>query len=353
MVKALRVAGRRIGPGHPCFVIGEAGVNHDGRERRALQLVDAGARAGVDAVKFQTFRAEALAASTAPQAAYQRRNSGRAESQLAMLRRLELDAGQHRRLKERCRRRGVVFLSTPFEEESADFLERLGVPAFKVPSGELTNLPFLRHLARKRLPLIVSTGMATLDEVGAAVEAVRSAGNRDLVLLQCVSNYPADPRDVNLRAMATLSKTFRALVGYSDHTLGNEVALAAVALGACVLEKHFTLDRTLPGPDHKASLEPAELAALVRGVRTVESSLGNGLKAPARSERATALVARKSLAAAVDLPKGTRLREDVLCRLRPGSGFAPSRLRELIGRRLRRDVPQGALLREADLEDRA
>ncbi len=346
----LQIAGREIGPGNPCFVIAEAGVNHNGDPALARRLVDAAADAGADAVKFQTFRAEGLASPSAPKAEYQTRATGASESQLDMLRRLELSREAHAGLMARCRDRGVVFLSTPFEEESADFLESLGVAAFKVPSGEVTNLPFLAHVARKGRPVILSTGMSTLEEVGAAVRCLRESGDPPLVLLHCVSRYPADPRDANLRAMATMSEAFEVPVGYSDHTAGLEVAFAAAALGAAVLEKHFTLDRALPGPDHAASLEPGELASLVRGIRLVESALGHGRKEPVLAEAETAAVARKSLVAVRDLPVGAILTRDALAVLRPGTGLAPARLEELLGRKLRREVREGVPLREEDLE---
>jgi N-acetylneuraminate synthase/N,N'-diacetyllegionaminate synthase len=344
MVSGFAVAGRRIGPGASCLVIAEAGVNHNGDLALAHRLVDIAAEAGADAVKFQTFRTDRLVTADAPKAAYQEVATGGDESQRDMLRRLELSAEAHGELAAHCARRDLLFLSTPFEEESADFLERLGVPAFKVPSGELTNLPFLRHLATKGRPLIVSTGMATLEEVGAAVDAVRNAGAPPLALLHCVSAYPAVAADSNLRAMDTLARTFGVPVGWSDHTLGIEVALAAVALGAAILEKHFTLDRTLPGPDHRASLEPGELAALVTQVRRVESALGDGRKVPTAAETDTARVARKSLVAARDLAPGTRLGPDDVAVRRPGTGISPAHLDQVLGRRLVRAVPVGGLL---------
>lgn len=338
------IGGRRIGAGEPCYVIAEAGVNHDGSLERALALIDVAADAGADAVKFQTFDADRLATPNAPKAGYQLETTDSGESQLDMLRRLQLDGTAYRALIERCARRAITFLSTPFDEPSADLLERLGIAAFKLPSGEITNLPFLAHVARFGKPLIASTGMANLREVEAAVLAIRAAGNDRLVLLHCVSNYPAAPCDANLRAMATLSQRFGVPAGYSDHTLGIEVALAAVALGATVLEKHVTLDRSLPGPDHRASLEPHELNALVRGVRIVEASLGDGRKEPAASEAATASVARKSLVAARDLAAGSVVALADVDAKRPGTGLAPSLRDAVVGRRVCVPVAAGALL---------
>ena len=342
--KLLDFAGRKVGTGQPCFIIAEAGVNHNGDLEIARQLVDVATQVGADAVKFQTFKAERLVTPNAPKAEYQLQATEAAESQYEMLRRLELSAEAHRDLMAYCQRKKLLFTSSPFDEESADFLADLGVAVFKIPSGEITNLPFLAHLARKGKPLIVSTGMSYLGEVEAAVHTLEETGNRDFVLLHCVSNYPAQPSDVNLRAMQTMASAFGAPVGYSDHTTGIEVALAAVALGACVVEKHFTLDRTLPGPDHQASLEPGELAALVRGIRTVEAALGHGRKEPAAGEANTLAVARKSLVAARDIPPGTALAEDLIAVKRPGTGLPPAMKPYLVGRIARVAIPAGTLL---------
>jgi len=344
VVRPISVAGRGIGPGYPCFVVAEAGVNHNGEPEKTFRLVDAAVRAGADAVKFQTFTAEQLATRDAPKAGYQAEVTGSGESQFEMLRRLELSAEAHRELLAYSRQHGILFMSTPFGEDSADLLDELGIAVFKIPSGEITNLPFLAHVARKGKPMIISTGMATLGEVETAMRVVRDAGARDLVLLHCVSNYPARPSDVNLRAMETMAAVFEVPVGYSDHTAGMEVALAAVALGACVLEKHVTLDRSLPGPDHRASLEPAEFAALVTGIRTVEGALGNGCKEPAASEAEMAAVARKSLVAARHIPAGSKLTEEMLAAKRPGTGLPPAMRSQLLGRVVSRDIPAGTLL---------
>jgi N-acetylneuraminate synthase len=344
MVKAVEIAGRRVGPGAPCLIVAEAGVNHNGDLTLARRLVDVAVEARADAVKFQTFEAERLVGPTAPKAAYQRENGRDDESQLQMLKRLELPAAAYAELFDYCRARGILFLSTPFDERSADVLEGLGVAAYKVASGEVTNVPLLRHVAAKRKPVILSTGMSTLEDVKGAVAALRDVGTRDLVLLHCVSCYPARAADANLRAMHTLEAEFGVPVGYSDHTLGLDVALAAVALGAAVIEKHFTVDRALPGPDHRASLEPGELQALVRGIRTVESALGHGRKEPVPGEAAVAVVARKSLVAARDIPAGTRLTPDLVAVRRPGTGLPPTMLSSVLGRALTKPVRAGELL---------
>ena len=326
-----------------CFIIAEAGVNHNGDLALAKQLVSAAATAGADAVKFQSFHAAEVAAPSAHQAVYQQSRS-KASSQVDMLRRLELDREAHVLLLEQCIDEGVEFLSTPFDRPSADLLVELGVPMIKIGSGELTNLPFLDYVARLGRPMILSTGMATLAEVDEAVSTIEAAGLKDLILLHCVSNYPAKPADVNLRAMGTMSSAWGYPVGYSDHTTGNEVALAAVALGAAVIEKHFTLDCLLPGPDHQASIEPREFKRLVEGIRRVEAALGDGRKVPASSEQEIADVARRSLVAATDIPCGeTVLSRDVAI-LRPGTGLPPRMLPFIVGKTARVDIAKGRLL---------
>jgi len=337
----INIAGRKVGPGQPCFIIAEAGVNHNGSVELAHQLVDAAVQAGADAVKSQTFNAERLVSPDAPKADYQLRTTDAVESQFDMIRRLELSPEMHRDLKVYCSERDILFMSSPFDEESADLLTMLDVAVFKIPSGEITNIPFLRHVAKKGKPMIVSTGMAYLSEVESAVKAIQESGNPQYALLHCVSNYPADPSDVNLRAMGTMTAAFGVPVGYSDHTTGIEISIAAVAMGASVIEKHLTLNRTLPGPDHLVSLEPEEFTAMVLGIRNVESALGHGRKEPAESEANTASVARKSLVAAIDIPAGTVLTEQLFAIKRPGTGLPPIQLQNLVGRTLRVDLGEG------------
>jgi N,N'-diacetyllegionaminate synthase len=339
---------RRVGGGAPCFVIAEAGVNHNGDLDLARQLVDVAAAAGADAVKFQTFRAARLATAAAPKAAYQAAQDTVPESQLEMLQRLEMPESWYPELIARCEKVGLVFLSTPFEEESADALAALGMAAFKVPSGELTNLPFLAHLARLGRPMIVSTGMSVLDEVDAALETIRRAGDPPVVLLHCVSRYPTPIDDANVHAMVTLAEAFDVPVGYSDHTEGIEASLAAVALGAVVVEKHFTLDRGLPGPDHQASLEPTDLTDMVRRLRLVERSLGTGEKRPSAQEQETAAVARKSLVLARAVPAGHTLHGADLAIRRPGTGLPPSAFAMVVGRQVARALPADHLLSPDD-----
>jgi len=335
----ISLGSREIGAGRPCYVIAEAGVNHNGDLDLARALVDAAAAAGADAVKFQTFAAERLVAVSAPTAPYQQR-AGAGDDQAAMLRELELAPEHLGALRRRAQEAGIELLSSPFDEHSIDVLVGLGVPAIKLGSGELTNVLLLRHVAEAGLPVLLSTGMATLDEVERAIDELDAV--RDVVvLLHCVSAYPADPAGANLRAMATMAEAFGVPVGYSDHTLGTSVALAAVAMGAVVLEKHLTLDRSLPGPDHAASLEPSEMAALVRDVRSVEAALGDGIKRPVDAELEVAAVARRSLFAARDLPAGHVLVSGDLVALRPASGVPPTEIDRLVGRPLTRALVAG------------
>ena len=326
------------------FIIAEAGVNHNGSLDVALRLIDAAKASGADAVKFQTFRADQLATRSAHKAAYQERTTAREESQFEMLERLELDAVAHERLIDYCRQVEIQFLSSPFDIQSADLLATMKVPIFKVPSGEITNLPFLQHIAKKGQPVILSTGMSTLGEVEEAVNVLVAAGAPQLTLLHCVTEYPAPYAEVNLRAMQTLKIAFGLPIGYSDHTPGIDIAIAAVALGAEVIEKHFTLDRSLPGPDHAASLEPAELRQMVDGIRHVEAALGNGIKVPAPCEIPNISVARKSVVAARSLPKGHQLATGDLEIKRPGNGLAPKLLPSLLGRTLTADVAKDQVI---------
>ncbi len=326
------------------FVIAEAGINHNGDLSLAHRLVDAAVDAGADAVKFQTFRAERVASVDAPKAAYQKETTDAAESQLDMLRRLELPEEAHAALKRQCEERKIEFMSTPFDPDSADFLARLGVRRFKTGSGELTNLPFLAHVARHGLPMILSTGMATLDEIGDALETVRSAGARDISLLHCVSNYPAAPEDTNLRAMKTMETAFGVPVGLSDHTMGIAVATGAAALGAAIVEKHFTLDRSMSGPDHLASIEPDGLKQMVEAIRTVTAALGDGDKRPADSERENRGLVRRSLVAACDIAAGAVVSDAMVDARRPGGGLPPAARASLVGARANRDIRAGAQL---------
>ncbi len=342
-------------PSDRVFLIAEAGVNHNGQLDLALRLVDAARAAGADAVKFQTFRAEDLALPGTATAAYQQGATGETD-QFAMLRKLELNAEQHQSIAAHCKQVGIEFMSTPFSEAAVDLLVSLGVRRLKLSSGELVNRPLLDKAATTGLPLILSTGMATLDEVQRAVGWVRAAWAQQeglkpaLTLLQCTSAYPAPDDALNLRAIATLRAETGLPTGYSDHSLGNTAALAAVALGACVVEKHITLDRTLPGPDHRASSEPAEFAALAQDIRRIEAMLGDGVKVPRPDEIDVLKVARRSVVLATALPAGTVLRREHLQLRRPASGIPAAEFDTVIGQRLRTDAPAGTVLQWAHLK---
>jgi N,N'-diacetyllegionaminate synthase len=328
------------------LIIAEAGVNHNGDPTLARKLIDVAADAGADRVKFQTFKAGALVTASADKAAYQERLTGAQESQRAMLSRLELSPALHRELLVHCRARGIGFFSTGFDLDSVRFLAELGLESFKVPSGEVTNLPYLRLIGSYGKPVILSTGMCTLGDIEAALAALEASGTAraKITVLHCTTDYPAPYDEVNLRAMLTIRDAFGVAVGYSDHTLGIEVSLAAVALGASIIEKHFTLDRSLPGPDHKASLEPAELTALVRGIRNIERAMGSPVKRPGVSESANLVAGRKSLVAACAIRAGEPFTEANLTVKRPGSGISPMRWEEVIGRRASRDFSADELI---------
>lgn len=324
-----------VGMGKRTYIIAEGGVNHNGSLDLACALVRAAAEAGADAIKFQTFRAARIAAAHAPKAAYQVATTGQAESQQAMLARLELGEGDHRALQACSAQCQVDFLSSPFDLESIDLLASLGQSTWKIPSGELTNLPYLQRIGALGGRVILSTGMADLGEIEAALGVLAAAGTPvcRITLLHCSSQYPTPVADVNLRAMGTLAVAFPGVaVGYSDHTLGIEVPIAAAALGATVIEKHLTLDKALPGPDQRASLDPAEFAAMVQAIRHVEEALGDGVKRPSVAERESRAIARKSLVAARPIRAGEPFTAENVTTKRPGTGISPMRLPEVLGR---------------------
>lgn len=351
--QSFQISRHRIGPGGDgrgrCFLIAEAGVNHNGDPALAHRLIDVAADAGADAVKFQTFRSEQLISVGAPKAAYQRKATGSSESQLEMIKELELSFDDFAALQDHCTQRGLVFLSTPFDHDSVAFLDRLPVPAIKVPSGEITNFPLLAHIARCTKPVILSTGMATLQEVAEALDVLGPAEDQGIAILHCVSSYPTDPADANLNAMETMRVAFGHPVGWSDHTTGCDIAFAAVALGAAVVEKHFTLDTSLPGPDHRASLDPRQLTELVRGMRRVEAALGDGEKRPRPCEADTRDVARRSLFLCHDLAAGSTITAGTLSALRPAGGIGPNELEQVLGRKAARSLKAGDMIAWADL----
>jgi N,N'-diacetyllegionaminate synthase len=335
---SVRIGSRVIGPGEPVWLIAEAGVNHNGDVTAAERLIVEAKRAGADCVKFQTFSAGSVASANAPKAPYQLRSTAASESQLEMLRRLELDAAAHERLAAACTAAGIVFLSAPYAVEDVDLLESLGVAAYKVPSALLVEPDLLRRVAATGKPVILSTGLATLDEVGDAVTTLRAAGNDQLVLLQCTTDYPATPSEANLRTMQTMGSAFGVLTGYSDHTSGTAVAVAAAALGAVVIEKHLTLDKAQAGPDHATSADPDEFREFVRAIRDVEAALGSGQKEPSTSERGNLVEMRRSLVATQPIAAGTVIAADMLSPKRPATGIPPRDLATVVGKVAKVDI---------------
>ena len=326
------------------YIIAEAGVNHNGNYELACRLVDAAKKAGADCVKFQTFVSENMVSHNAGKAEYQKDNTGKCGSQLAMIKKLELSFADFRNLKAHCDRSGISFLSTPFDLESIAFLDTIDMPFWKIPSGEVTNLPYLLAIAKTRKPVVMSTGMCEIDEIQAAIDVLKKNGTPDIKLLHCNTEYPTPYEDVNLNAMQSMRSHFNVEVGYSDHTRGIEIPIAAAALGAAIIEKHFTLDCGMEGPDHKASLEPDELASMVKGIRNVENALGNGVKTVSPSERKNMTVARKSIVARRVIKKGELLTEGNIVVKRPGSGISPMRWFEILGTHAVRDFEEDELI---------
>lgn len=321
------------------FIIAEAGVNHNGSLKIAKRMIEVAVDAGADAVKFQTFKAEEVISKTAPKTEYQRKTTNAKESQLDMAKRLELGAAAHRQLIQYCKKKGILFLSSPFDLESIELLNKFGLKIFKIPSGEIANLPYLRRMGSLGRKIIMSTGMATLREIGDALNILMKAGTarNNITVLHCNTEYPTPLQDVNLKAMLTIKNNFRVNVGYSDHTRGIEVPIAAVALGATVIEKHFTLNKKMRGPDHKASLEPEELKAMVCGIRNIEKTMGSGIKRPSPSEFKNRLIIRKSIVATRDITKGEIFSQENITVKRPATGISPMRWDKVIGKVAKRD----------------
>ncbi len=327
------------------FIIAEAGVNHNGSLKRAREMVIKAREAGADAIKFQTFKSEKLVSTFAEKAAYQIENTGSAdESQLEMVKKLELSFDDFRELQAFSKEKGIQFLSTPFDLESIDFLNQLEMPFWKLPSGEVTNYPYLVKIAETHKEIVMSTGMCTLDEISEALVVLRENGAGKISLLHCNTEYPTQMEDVNLKAMETLKKAFSTPIGYSDHTQGIEVPIAAVAMGATIIEKHFTLDRNLEGPDHKASLEPFELKAMVQAIRNIEKAIGNGDKKPTPSEIKNMAIARKSIVAGQPIKKGEIFTEKNITTKRPGTGISAMRWRQVLGQKATRDFAEDELI---------
>jgi len=348
----IKIGGKTVGYGEPCFIIAEAGVNHNGELEKALKLIDIAADSGADAVKFQTFRAEQVVTESGEMAEYQKKNLGHEKSQREMLRELELNEEFYPALMKRAKEKNIIFFSTPHGgKASVDFLESVGVPLYKVGSGDLTNYLLLRRVAQTGKPVILSSGMATMEEVKAAIAFIRKEGAKDVMMLHCTTNYPCPPEEANLNAMVTMMHELDAIVGYSDHSEGPEGAMAAAAFGAAVYERHFTVDKFLPGPDHIASDSPEEFAAKVAAMRRVALMLGSAVKAPVASEMASMKGAvRRSIVAARDLPAGQVIKEEDLEAKRPGGGISPAEFEKLLGKKLKRAVKADEMLSLGDVE---
>ena len=335
------------------LIIAEAGVNHNGDISMAKKLIDIAKDAGADYVKFQTFNSSKLASSIAQKATYQiSENDSTQGNQLEMLQKLELNKDQHIELIQYCNKKGIRFLSTAFDMESIDLLVELGIEIFKIPSGEITNLPYLKKIGRLKKDIILSTGMSTIDEISDAINILVNSGTKlkNITVLHCTSDYPTKMEDVNLRAMLNIQKQFDVKIGYSDHTLGIEVSIAAVALGARIIEKHFTLDRMLPGPDHKASLEPDELRSMISSIRNIESAMGSELKQPTETELQNRTIARKSIHLSKKLPAGHIISEKDISMKRPGNGISPMQIEDVIGKKTLTELTSDHLLKWEDLE---
>ena len=336
-MKKIKIANKFVGGEEPTFIIAEVGSNHDCKLRQAKKLIDAAADAGADAVKFQTFLADKLVAKTSLKAEYMERVSEK-KSTYDIFRKIELPREWHYELAEYANKRGLIFLSSVFDKEGVNLLDEIGVPAFKIASGELTNLPLLRYTAEKGKPMIVSTGASTIGEIEGAVSIIKATGNQEIILLHCVSNYPAATEDVNLRSMVTMQRTFQLPTGYSDHTLGIIAPLVAVALGAVIIEKHFTLNKKLSGPDHFYALEPEELKTMVENICTIKKLMGSSIKQPAKSEKESRNLGSRSIFAKTDIPAGTTITGEMLAILRPAIGLQPKYIDVIVGRKARVDI---------------
>jgi N-acetylneuraminate synthase/N,N'-diacetyllegionaminate synthase len=339
----VRIGDRLIGQGEPVFIVAEAGVNHNGKVGLAKKLIDTAKVSGADAVKFQTFKTHKVVTKYAEKAHYQKQIHLK-ESQYDMIKKLELAFEDTKKLFDYAERRKITFLSSAFDEESVDLLDCLGVGAFKVASGEITNFPLLRYIAQKKKPVILSTGMSTYEEIQEALDTLRKDGAKEIVVLHCVTSYPARIEDANLRTIETLRNRFRLPVGFSDHTLSTTVPAVAVALGSVLIEKHFTLSKELPGPDHRASLEPSEFKHMVSTIREAERALGDGVKRLTAEEEEIRKVARRSIVARVRIPIGTTLREDMLDFKRPGIGLEPKHINQVIGKKAKKDIAPDELI---------
>jgi N-acetylneuraminate synthase/N,N'-diacetyllegionaminate synthase len=337
------IDGRIVGDNSKCYIIAEAGVNHNGDIDLAKELISEARRNDADAIKFQTFYAKDLILENTAKANYQKSNENDRETQYQMIKNLELNQENFIELYEYSRKKNISFLSSPFDIKSVDFLDSIGISAFKIPSGEITNIPLIEHASLKKRPIILSTGMSNLEEIRDAVTIIKK-NTEYLILLHCISSYPTKYDDVNLRAINTLRSEFNLPVGFSDHTIGIAVPIAAVAFGACIIEKHFTLNKNYKGPDHKISLEPEELREMIKSIRIVEKALGNGIKVPTNEEEEMKKIVRKSIVSKSDIPKGAIITKDLIDLKRPGTGIEPRYIKDIIGRKTIKEIKKNQLL---------
>ena len=344
MKKEIKIENKTIGENHPVFIIAEAGVNHNGNMDMAKKLIDLAVDIKADAIKFQSFKAEKLNTKNATKADYHIKTTGKKGSWFDLLKSQELSKEDHKTLFKYCNKKGIIFLSTPYDEDSSDLLDKLEVSAFKIASTDLTNLPLLEHIAKKKKPIILSTGLSNYSEIKEAIDTIKNQGNEDIIVLQCTSDYPAKIEDANLSVMNHIKKKFDVLVGYSDHTLNDILAIASTIQGSCLYEKHFTIDRTLPGPDHRASVEPKELKKIIKKIRISETVMGDIKNKPAKSEIKNINKLRKSVVAAKNIKKGEVLTRDKLFIKRPGTGLHPRNLKKLLNKKAKRNIKKDELL---------
>jgi len=348
-MKKIEIGNKSIGHKQPCFIIAEAGINHNGNIKLAKKLIDKAVDAKADAVKFQTFKSEGVATENANIAEYAKKNIGKNPKQIELIKKYELEYDDFKILKDYCDKKNIIFLSTPHSFDAIDFLADI-VPAFKFGSGDLTNIPALQHAAKKNKPLILGTGMATLSEVKNALNAIKKTGNNQIIALHCTTNYPCPFEEANMNSMKTMQKELDCLVGYSDHTRGISIPIMAVSFGAVVIEKHFTIDKTLPGPDHKASLEPDELKNMIKEIRNTEKALGNFEKKPTKSEKEIMKLVRKSLIANKDIQKGTTIQVDMIIIKRPGTGLKPVEIKNIIGKKAKKSIKKDEIIQKNMVE---
>ena len=345
-MKKIKIGNRWIGPGEPCFIIAEAGSNHDGKLEQAKKLIDIAAKAGADAVKFQTFKAEKLYSRKTPMLSYLKKDKllKKGESVWDLIKKIEIPRKWHKPLADYCENKGIIFLSTPFDIEAVDELEKIGMVAYKIASFEITHLPLLEYVAKKGKPIILSTGMADLSDIELALDTIYKQGNGNVIILHCAVGYPCKYRDLNLGAIETMQQAFQLPVGFSDHTLGIISDIAAVVLGACIIEKHFTLDRKLKGPDHPFALEPMELKEMIQAIRDTEKALVSSVKKRTKSEEELYKLARRSLVAACNIPKGTKISKEMIAVKRPGYGIHPKMMDVVIGRTAKVNIEEDDIL---------